>query len=116
VTGKSVPRDIFDTVFQHFSRRGPFAQHEAGCRNNGVPRWKQRPEFGPVLLVYADGLVRHHGTDPVCYSLLHCELHPSNEVPMRQVFGLREGPELLDPLLIFIWTKMVGSSGEELSF
>jgi len=65
-------------------------------------RWKRRPDFGPVLLVYADGAARYHGIDPTCPSLLHCEPHASNEAAIRQVLRLRDGPELLDPVLIFI--------------
>src|SRR5262249_12293997 len=65
-------------------------------------RWKQRPEFGPVLLVYADGLVRQDPVDANRSSLLHCEPHPTNEAAIRQILRLSDGPGLLDPLLMFI--------------
>jgi DNA-binding XRE family transcriptional regulator len=71
-------------------------------------RWKQRREFGPVLLVYADGLVRQHPTDANRSCLLHCEPHPTNEAAMRQILRLSGGPGLLDPLLMFI----LGEEGE----
>jgi len=73
-----------------------------------VRRWKQRREFGPVLLVYADGLVRQHPTDENRSSLLYCEPHPTNEAAIRQILRLSDAPGLLDPLLMFI----MGEGGE----
>lgn len=65
-------------------------------------RWKQRREFGPVLLVYGDGLVRQHPIDAGRSSLLHCEPHATNKAAVLQILRLSDGPGLLDPLLMFI--------------
>ncbi len=72
-------------------------------------RWKQRPEFGPVLLVYADEPM---WPEPDCPSRLlctQCELHPNNEAAVRRSGHLREGPNFINPLVLgqdgeVVWT------------
>src|SRR5258708_17667441 len=53
-------------------------------------RWKQRPEFGPVTLIYADGPISQ--ADPLSREdlVLQCEPHPNNESAFSRVVRLRE--------------------------
>jgi len=63
-------------------------------------RSKQRPEFGPVLLVYADQAM---WPEPDCASravCIQCELQPNSEAAIRRASRLREGPNFLNPLIL----------------
>src|SRR5216683_7767948 len=42
-------------------------------------RWKQRPEFGPVTLLYADSPDLQADSIPHSDLVLRCEQHPDNE-------------------------------------
>jgi len=63
-------------------------------------RWKRRPAFGPVTLLYADGPISQgdslHGNDLV----LRCELHPDNESALVRVVRLRGTVNLFVPLIV----------------
>ena len=71
--------------------------------------WKQRPDFGPVLLVYPDGPIWQRSEGPYDISILQCELHANNEIAMQHVYRLREDPYFINPFIIertgeIIWT------------
>ena len=77
-------------------------------------RWKQRPEFGPVTLLYADGPVSQVDSLPYGDLVLRCEPHLDNESALARVVRLRETVNLFMPLIVeddgtVIW------SGPELS-
>ena len=61
-------------------------------------KWQQRPEFGPVTLIYSD--------EPLWSSQSHrkffvqCELHANNETALKRVFQLRQTKKLVDALVI----------------
>lgn len=55
-------------------------------------RWKQRPEFGPVHLVYTDS----RETSPT--SKLHCETHTNNDAAIRRALTLSH--DLINPLIL----------------
>jgi len=64
-------------------------------------RWKQRPEFGPVNLVYGDAEVSSRT------SRLQCELFSNNDAAIRQVLKLWEN--FINPLIMedgggVVWT------------
>ena len=47
-------------------------------------RWKQRPEFGPVTLLYAEGPISLSSSDLA----LRCESHPDNASALSRVVRL----------------------------
>jgi len=47
-------------------------------------RWKQRPDFGPVALVFTDGPNWQVLQDLHCSVVLQCELCPNNEAAMER--------------------------------
>jgi transcriptional regulator with XRE-family HTH domain len=57
--------------------------------------WQQRADFGPVILVYADGPIVQQSDEPYCVALLRCDRHPDNEAAIEEAVRLR-----LDPLLV----------------
>jgi hypothetical protein len=63
-------------------------------------RWKQRPEFGPVTLLYADGPVSQVDSLPCGDLVLRCEPHPDNESALARVVRLRETMNLFMPLIV----------------
>jgi DNA-binding XRE family transcriptional regulator len=63
-------------------------------------RWKQRPEFGPVTLLYADGPVSQADSLPCGDLVLRCEPHPDIESALARVVRLRETVNLFMPLIV----------------
>src|SRR6266850_3287854 len=53
-------------------------------------RWKQRPEFGPVILLYAEGSISRVDTLSSGDLVLRCEPHPDNESAINRIVQLRE--------------------------
>jgi DNA-binding XRE family transcriptional regulator len=58
-------------------------------------RWKQRPEFGPVALVYTDGPIWQELQDPHCIVGIQCELYPNNEAALQRACRLRHIPKII---------------------
>ena len=76
-------------------------------------RWKQRPEFGPVTLLYADDPIWQEVSPPCGVRLLQCERHLNNESAMKRAVLLMKAMVLVAPLIVeddgnVIW------SGQEL--
>jgi DNA-binding XRE family transcriptional regulator len=69
-------------------------------------RWKQRPEFGPVTLLYADGPISGD------LALLQREPHPNNESALSRVVRLRETVNLFMPLIVADDGKVIWSGSE----
>jgi DNA-binding XRE family transcriptional regulator len=72
-------------------------------------RWKKRPEFGPVALIYADEPMWLGPHCPTRAASLQCESYASNEVALRQAIRLSKGLGFCNPFLIerdggIIWT------------
>lgn len=66
-------------------------------------RWKQRPGFGPVNLVYADSRVSSR------MSFLHCELYSHNDAAFEQALPLSATPNFINPFIMedggdVVWT------------
>src|SRR5712672_3869018 len=53
-------------------------------------RWKQRPEFGPVILLYVERWISRVDTLSSGDLVLRCEPHPDNESAISRVVQLRE--------------------------
>jgi DNA-binding XRE family transcriptional regulator len=72
---------------------------ELAC-NELLRRWKQRPEFAPVFLMYADAPMPE--ADPPARSdlLLRCESHPNNKSALTRVLQLSETAKLFMPLIL----------------
>jgi DNA-binding XRE family transcriptional regulator len=62
-------------------------------------RWKQRPEFGPVILLHAEGPMSRADSLPSGDLVLRCEPHPDNQSALGRIVRLRETMKLL---IIFI--------------
>jgi hypothetical protein len=74
-------------------------------------RWKQRPEFGPVTLLYAEGPISRVDSLPSGDLVLRCEQHPDNESALVRVVRLRETVNLLMPFIVesdgtVIWSSL----------
>lgn len=72
-------------------------------------RWKQRPDFGPVALLYADEPVWPKPDYPFRTIFARCELQADNEMAIRQALRLRETVSFHHPLVIdqdggIVWT------------
>jgi DNA-binding XRE family transcriptional regulator len=72
-------------------------------------RWKQRPEFGPVLLIYIDDPIWQHSERPYHVSILHSAVYPNNETAMLHVDRHKNDPYFINPVLMetngdIIWT------------
>ena len=63
-------------------------------------RWKQRPEYGPVTLLYSDGPVSEVDSRPSGDLVLRCEPHPDNESALGRVVRLSETLNLFMPLIV----------------
>jgi DNA-binding XRE family transcriptional regulator len=63
-------------------------------------RWKQRPEFGPVTLLYADGPISQE--DPLASGdlVLRCEPHLNNESALSRLVRLRQIGTILTPFIV----------------
>jgi len=74
-------------------------------------RWKQRPEFGPVILLYAEGPMSRVDSLPSGDLVFRCEPHPDNESALGRVVRLRETGNLFMPFIVegdgtVIWSSL----------
>jgi DNA-binding XRE family transcriptional regulator len=72
-------------------------------------RWKQVPEYGPVVLLYSEGLASEVDTRSSGDLLMRCEPHPDNESALSRLVRLAETLDLFMPLIVddhgtAIWT------------
>jgi transcriptional regulator with XRE-family HTH domain len=63
-------------------------------------RWKQRPEFGPVTLIYADGPVWQQPEGGHHVRSLHCESHSNNESAIKRARSLIAESGFRNPAII----------------
>ncbi len=73
-------------------------------------RWKQRPEFGPVVLIYADEPMWPEPDCPSRVLCMQCELHPKNEAAVQRACRLRQAPNFVNPVILdedggVVWTS-----------
>ena len=62
--------------------------------------WQQRPEFGPVTLLYSDGPISQVDSRPSGDLVLRCEPHPDNESALCRLVRLSEILSLFMPLIV----------------
>jgi DNA-binding XRE family transcriptional regulator len=72
-------------------------------------RWKQRREFGPVLLIYTEEPIWQQSQRPYHISILHSAVCANNKTAMRQVERLKHDPGFINPVIMesngeIIWT------------
>jgi DNA-binding XRE family transcriptional regulator len=72
-------------------------------------RWKQRPDFGPVLLVYGDGPIWQQSDKPYDIPIVQCQVFANNEAAIHQMHRLRDDPYFVNPFVMgqdgaIIWT------------
>jgi DNA-binding XRE family transcriptional regulator len=72
---------------------------ELACREL-LRRWKQRPEFGPVILLYADDPIWQQASPPCGVLLLRSERHANNESAIQRAVWLRENMTLVSPFIV----------------
>ena len=82
------------------------------CERNPIPytaelaceeiirRWKQRPAFGPVVLVYANEPMWPEPDCPSRVLCVQCELHPNNDAVIRRALRLRDAPNFITALVV----------------
>jgi DNA-binding XRE family transcriptional regulator len=63
-------------------------------------RARQRPEFGPVTLLYADRPIAQAVSAPCGDLVLRCEPHPNNDSALDRVDRLRQTVGLFIPLIV----------------
>ena len=63
-------------------------------------RWQQRPDFGPVILVYADGPILQQSSETYSIALLRCNRYPNNEAAIEEAGRLRFDPLLVNPFIL----------------
>ena len=59
----------------------------------------QRPEFGPVILMFTDGEIIQHAEEPYRVSIAHNECHPNNASAIAAACRLASNPLYGDPLI-----------------
>jgi len=62
--------------------------------------WKQRYEFGPVLLVYTDELIWQQSQGPYQVSILHSAVYQNNATAMQHVERLKNDPYFINPIIM----------------
>lgn len=63
-------------------------------------RWKQRPEFGPVTLLYADDTAWEQAPHPDSVLLLQSERYTNNERALQRAGWLMKTMSLIAPLIV----------------
>jgi DNA-binding XRE family transcriptional regulator len=72
-------------------------------------RWKQRREFGPVLLIYTEEPIWQQSQQPYQISILHSAVCANNKTAMQHVERLKHDPGFINPVIMesngeIIWT------------
>ena len=62
--------------------------------------WQQRPDFGPVILVCADGPIARKSDEPYSVDLLGCDFHANNEAAIEEIVRLHLDHSLINPLIL----------------
>jgi transcriptional regulator with XRE-family HTH domain len=62
--------------------------------------WQQRPDFGPVILVCADGPISRKSDEPYSVDLLRCDLHANNEAAIEEAGRLQLDHSLVNPFIL----------------
>jgi DNA-binding XRE family transcriptional regulator len=100
----------FDAAEQLGINRGSFQNWEREVRP--IPRAvelaceeisqlrRQRPDFGPVILVYADGPILQQSSELYSLALLRCDRFPNNEAAMEEATRLGFDPLVVDPFIL----------------
>jgi transcriptional regulator with XRE-family HTH domain len=72
----------------------------------------QRPDFGPVILVCADGPILQQSDEPRCVALLRCDRHSNNEFAIEEAVRLKVDPLLLNAFVLSEDGSVVWDSAE----
>jgi len=62
-------------------------------------RWKQRPEFGPVTLIYADEKVWPGPDQSARRLFVQCELYANNEAALQRACWLKKTRNFISPFI-----------------
>ncbi len=72
---------------------------EAACQHF-TREWKQRPEAGPVTLLYGDAPMALSEFGPRRVPLLQQERYPTNDAAIRRSFELWDSDSFYNPLIV----------------
>jgi transcriptional regulator with XRE-family HTH domain len=75
-------------------------------------RWKQRPDFGPVLLVYTEGLIWPPYDQPDYFPNLYCEPYPDNEAAIQRALRLSNKPNFANAWILEKGETVIWNSAE----
>jgi transcriptional regulator with XRE-family HTH domain len=75
-------------------------------------RWKQRPDFGPVLLVYTEGLIWPPYDQADYFPTLYCEPYPDNEAAIRRALRLSNIPNFANAWIFEEGETVIWNSSE----
>ena len=75
-------------------------------------RWKQRREFGPVVLVYSDESIWPDADCPSRVLCMQRELHANNEAAIQRCLRLRQTPSFDSPFIVSEDGSVVWSTPE----
>jgi transcriptional regulator with XRE-family HTH domain len=73
---------------------------ELACKELSRRWWKQGPQFGPVILLYAETPISLRDTPTGIDLVLRCEPYPNNQSALARVLRLRETASLFMPLIV----------------
>ncbi|UPK37861.1 hypothetical protein IVB18_11480 [Bradyrhizobium sp. 186] len=74
--------------------------------------WKQRPEFGPVILIYAGDPNALEASSAAGSLLMQSERHPNNESALRRAARARETANLVVAFIVEEDGNVVWSGAE----
>ena len=74
--------------------------------------WKQRPDFGPVLLVYTDGPIWPPSDQSDCLSLLYCEPYSDNEAAIQRALRLSDDQNFANAWILEEGENVIWNSPE----
>src|SRR5262249_34008312 len=77
-------------------------------------RWKQRREFGPVLLIYTEEPIWQQSQRPYQISILHSAVCANNKTAMQHVEWLKHDPGFISPVSIESDGEIIGPAAESL--
>jgi transcriptional regulator with XRE-family HTH domain len=98
---------------QHWeSERVPISKDVELACDELTERWKRRPEFGPITLMYADEPVWPGPDDSARRLFVQCELYANNEAALQRACWLKEARNFINPLIIGQDGEIVWASPE----
>ena len=74
--------------------------------------WQQRPDFGPVILAYADGPILQQSDETYSVAILRCDRHPNNDAAIEEAGRLGLDPLFVNPFIVAEDGSVIWESAE----